>query len=57
MTIEDSEGIFTHQHPCAIVGEIRVRTDIVLVLDFNDICHKVPARLAKNAGRRRCYSG
>ena len=44
MTIEDPERISAHQPPCAIVGERRLRTNIILVLDFNDSCHDVSSR-------------
>jgi hypothetical protein len=48
MAIKDRECIFAHQHPCAIVSEIRVCANIILVLDFNDISHDVPGRSTKN---------
>src|ERR1700747_2929764 len=51
MAIKDRECIFAHQHPCAIVSEIRVCANIILVLDFNDISHDVPSRSTKNIDR------
>src|ERR1700732_1542511 len=55
VTIEDRECISAHQHPCAIVGERRLRANVILVLDFNDICHVVSSRsVLGRSAKTRC---
>src|SRR6516225_2663358 len=48
MTIEDCECLSAHQHACPAISEIRLCTNIILVFDFNDICHDLPGRSTKN---------
>jgi hypothetical protein len=51
MAIKNREGISAHQHPRAVVSEIRMCTNIILVLDFDDIRHDIQGRARRKTPR------